>query len=320
MPTEAVLPSRAGGSRLLAAGCLCGGVLVFSIQDWILKFMSGSYPVTEAVAMRSFTAVPIMLAVVAFTQGGLRKLASRRIGLHALRSTIMLGAYTTYYLALPAMPLAEVVTLFFTGPLFITALSYPFLGERVEFRQLVAVAVGFVGVIVTYRPGLGIFDWASLLPVIAALSYALSQTMARQIGGSESASVMAFYMNLVYLIGALAMGALFGSGGFEREGMHPSLAFLLRPWTFEHPQDLLLLASCGVIAAAGTVLLTQAYRIAATSFVAPFEYTGLIWATCWGYIGFGELPDRYMLIGAALIIGAGLYMLLDGRRTLTTAS
>jgi drug/metabolite transporter (DMT)-like permease len=315
MPTNSVVhPARAGGSRLTAALCLIAGVFVFSIQDVILKLMSGSYPMTQAVALRSFVSVPIMLAVVAMTAGGLRKLWTRRIGLHLLRSTIMLGAYTSYYLALPAMPLAAVVTLFFTGPLFITALSYPILGERVEARQVIAVIVGFAGVVVTYHPGVGLFDWASLLPVISAFAYGLSQTMARQIGGSESAPVMAFYMNLVYLVGALAMAAVFGSGAFAHEGMHPSLAFLLRPWTFGNPADLLILASCGAIAAAGTVLLTHAYRIAAVSFVAPFEYVGLIWAACWGYLFFGELPDLFMIAGAALIVGAGLYMLSAGRR------
>jgi len=317
MPTEAAVlsPARAGGSRLLAAGALCSGVLVFSLQDVILKYMSGSYPVTEAVAMRSFTAVPLLFLFVHFRAArGLGSLVSRRLGSHALRSVIMMCAYTTYYLALPAMPLAEVVTLFFTGPLFITALSYPMLRERVAPKQWLAVVVGFVGVVVTYRPGLGLFDWASLLPVCAALCYALSQTMARQLGGSESAPVMAFYQNLVYLLGALALGAVFGSGGFVREGMHPSLVFLMRPWSFAHPADLLLLAACGPIAAAGSVLLSHAYRIAPTHFVAPFEYTGLIYAACWGFFGFGEIPDHFMLLGAALIVGAGLYMLGMGRK------
>jgi drug/metabolite transporter (DMT)-like permease len=212
------------------------------------------------------------------------------------------------------MKWAEVVTLYFMAPLFITALAYPMLGERIELKRWSAVVVGFLGVIVTYRPGMGLFDWASLLPVFAALTYGIAQIMARQIGGSESAPVMAFYQNVMYLAGASLLALLFGSGAFASTGMHPSLGFLLRAWSFEHPLDLALLAACGPIAAIGSVLLSNAYRTAEANFVAPFEYTGLIWATGWGFFFFGEVPDVYVFAGAALIIGAGLYMLSAGRK------
>jgi drug/metabolite transporter (DMT)-like permease len=138
--------------------------------------------------------------------------------------------------------------------------------------------------------------------------------MARQIGGTESATVMAFYQNLVYLLGALALAGVFAAAGIRAEGLHPSLAFLVRPWTFAHPGDIGLLLVCGPIAAVGTVFLSHAYRIARANFAAPFEYTGLIWAACWGYFFFGETPDPYMIAGAALIIGAGLTMLGSGRK------
>jgi drug/metabolite transporter (DMT)-like permease len=227
----------------------------------------------------------------------------------------LLTAYSTYYLALPVMKLAEVVTIYFTAPLFITALAIPMLGERVRFKTLVVLLVGFCGVIVTYRPGVGLFDWASLLPVYAAFAYGVAQLMARQIGGSETAAVMGFYQNMMYMLGAIVLALLFGHGAFARDGMHPSLAFLLRAWSFEKPFDIFLLACCGPIAAVGSVLLSHAYRIAEANFVAPFEYTALIWAAGWGFLVFHEVPDLYIFAGAALIIGAGLYMLFSGRRS-----
>jgi drug/metabolite transporter (DMT)-like permease len=313
MPSEAVLPARAGGSRLMAALSLCGGILVFSLQDPILKYVSGTYPLSEAIAIRSIAALPFLLVIV-HMGGGLARLVSRRFYRHVLRGLIMLTAYSTYYLALPAMKLAEAVTLYFTAPLFITALAIPMLGERLQAKRLLVLFIGFCGVIVTCRPGVGLFDLASLLPVFAALAYGIAQLMARQIGASESAAVMGFYQNITYMIGAIVLALLFGHGAFAYDNMHPSVAFLLRSWSFDNPFDLLLLACCGPIAAAGTVLLSHAYRIAEANYVAPFEYSALIWAASWGFVVFNEVPDVYTYAGAALIVGAGLYMLFSGRR------
>lgn len=313
MPSEAVLPARAGGSRLMAALSLCVGIAVFSSQDWILKYVSGTYPLSEAIAMRTVTALPILMVMV-HMGGGLGRLISRRFTKHVLRGLIMLTAYSTYYLALPAMKLAEAVTLYFMAPLFITALAIPMLGERLQAKRVIVLFVGFCGVIVTCRPGMGLFDPASLLPVFAALTYGIAQLMARQLGGTESAAVMGFHQNIMYMAGALVLAVLFGHGAFAYDGMHPSVAFLLRPWSFEQPLDLLLLACCGPIAAAGTVLLSHAYRIAEANYVAPFEYSALIWAASWGFLIFNEVPDIYTYAGAALIVGAGLYMLFSERR------
>jgi drug/metabolite transporter (DMT)-like permease len=314
MTTEAVLPARAGGSRLMAALSLCGGIAVFSTQDPILKYVSGTYPLSEAIAIRTVAALPFLLVIV-HMNGGLARLVSRRFYRHVARGLIMLTAYSTYYLALPAMKLAEAVTLYFTAPLFITALAIPMLGERLQAKRLLVLFVGFCGVIVTCRPGMGLFDLASLLPVFAALAYGIAQLMARQIGASETAAVMGFYQNLMYMLGAIVLALLFGHGAFFYEGMHPSAAFLLRPWSFDKPFDLFLLACCGPIAAAGTVLLSHAYRIAEANYVAPFEYSALIWAASWGFLVFNEVPDIYTYAGAALIVGAGLYMLFSGRRS-----
>jgi drug/metabolite transporter (DMT)-like permease len=119
---------------------------------------------------------------------------------------------------------------------------------------------------------------------------------------------MAFYQNLLFLTGALVLAALFGRGSLAG-GSSGSLAFLLRAWTVPNGTDFLLMAATGFIAAIGTVLLTQAYRMAEANLVASFEYTGLIWASLWGFAFWGEVPGAATLAGAALIVGAGLYML-----------
>lgn len=291
----------------LGALSLCLGVMIFSGQDWIIKLLSGDYPVHQAIAIRGIVAVPILLVVIAAT-ANLRDLLSPRAGWLTVRGLVLMVAYTAYYLAFPSMPLANVVALWFTAPLFVTLLAGPFLGERVGMRRWVVTIAGFIGVIIIVRPLTSAFTLASLLPIVSALAYAISALMARRMGQTESAPVMSVYQNMVYLLVALVLAAVLGNGQFEGTD-DPSLAFLVRGWVNPSPRDLALLAACGVIASAATVLLTQAYRLAEANFIACFEYTSIIWATLGGYLFWNEVPDVYTFIGAALIVAAGFYML-----------
>ncbi|HJT11184.1 MAG TPA: DMT family transporter [Dongiaceae bacterium] len=291
----------------LAALSLCAGVMIFSGQDWIIKLLSGDYPVHQAIAIRGVVAVLILLAYIAL-DGKIESLRSKRMGLLIVRGLVLMMAYTTYYLAFPSMPLANIVALWFTVPLFVTALAGPFLGEKVGVRRWAAAIVGFAGVLIIVRPLADSFSLASLLPIASALTYSISALMARRMGETESAPVMSFYQNLVYLLVALVMAAIFGSGGFEGTS-DPSLEFLVRGWVTPSWIDLALLAACGVIASIATVLLTQAYRMAEANFVACFEYSAIIWATLGGYLFWREVPDVYFVVGAALIVVAGLYVL-----------
>lgn len=291
----------------LAALSLCSGVAIFAGQDWIIKFLSGDYPVYQMIAIRGIVAMAILFGFIAY-RGKLASLRSERLGLLIVRGLMLMVAYTTYYLAFPSMELANIVAIWFTVPLFVTALAGPFLGEKVGAKRWIAAVIGFFGVLIIVRPGTDDFVLASLLPVASALTYSISALMARRMGETESAPVMSFYQNLVYLIVALVMAAIFGGGGFEGT-TDPSFAFLLRGWVAPSLLDLGLLAACGVIASIATVLLTQAYRMAEANFVACFEYTAIIWAIFGGYVIFGETLDAWSVAGAALIVVAGLYVL-----------
>jgi len=291
----------------LAALSLCSGVAIFAGQDWIIKLLSGDYPVHQAIAIRGIVAVLILLGFIAYS-GKIESLRSKRMGLLIVRGLVLMMAYTTYYLAFPSMPLASIVAIWFTVPLFVTALAGPFLGEKVGVRRWIAAIVGFFGVLIIVRPGTDSFTLASLLPVASALTYSISALMARRMGETESAPVMSFYQNLVYLVVALVMAAIFGGGAYEG-ATDPSVAFLVRGWVTPSLLDLVLLAACGVIASIATVLLTQAYRMAEANFVACFEYTAIIWAIFGGYVFFGETLDVYSVGGAVLIVLAGLYVL-----------
>jgi drug/metabolite transporter (DMT)-like permease len=303
MTTTQLLP----GQNARGVAFLIAGVAVFSVQDLILKLLSGGYPLHQAMVLRSLTAIPFLLLLVHW-ESGLRSLFTPATSAMIWRGVVMFIAYTAYYLALAALPMATTVALYFSAPLFITILSVFFLAEKVGPRRWFALMAGFAGVLIMVRPGDDLFDWAALLPVLSGFAYAISMIAARRLGSTESASALAFWGNAVFLVAALAMSAVLGTGTFEGEA-HPSLVFLLRGWVTPTPFDLLLMMSCGVIAAVGLTLLTQAYRIGEASVVTPFEYTGLLWSVIYGWVFWQQWPSLPDWTGIAIIIGAGLYIL-----------
>lgn len=286
---------------------LVAGVAVFSIQDLILKLLSGAYPLHQAMLLRSLTAIPFLLLLVHW-EGGLRSLFTSGTRAMIWRGGVMFAAYTCYYLALAALPMATTVALYFSAPLFITILSVFFLAEKVGPRRWIALLAGFAGVLIMVRPGGAFFDWAALLPVISGLTYAISMIAARRLGTTETASALAFWGNAVFLLGAILLSLIFGPGAWEGDA-HPSLAFLLRGWVMPTAFDLMLMMACGIIAAVGLTLLTQAYRVAEASVVTPFEYTGLIWSVIYGWVFWQDWPGGTDWAGIAIIVGAGLYIL-----------
>lgn len=289
------------------------GVLVFSLQDAILKGMSGDHAVTLAIVLRSIVGLPILLFMVAYANG-LSALRTKRWGLLIARGLILLVSYTTYYMAFPVLPLAEAVALFFTSPIFVTLLAALFLREKVSPQAWGAVIAGFIGVLIILRPGSGLFEPAALLSLFSAAAYALSMVLARKYGADEPTTVMAFYVNAVYLVAAALIAGLFGALGITAFG-HPSLDFLVRPWHIPGTTDLLLMGLCGVIAAAGMSLLTHAYRLAKANLVTVFEYTGMLWVPLWGFLLFAEVPKLTTVIGTLIIIGSGIFAVRSARKS-----
>lgn len=283
---------------------LCLGVLVFSMQDIIIKTVSGAYPVHQFIVIRCIAALPFLLFLV-HKAGGLRTIRSPRAGALILRSGFLLIAYTTYFLAFPVLPLASIVALYATVPLFVTALAGPVLGESISLTRWAVVILGFAGALIMIWPDSSVFELASLLPIISALAYAGAQVMARKIGISDSAAVMSFYQNLLYLVVASIASAVITLFMDSYTG-HPSLEFALRSWQTPGLRDFVLIAACGPIAAIGMTMLGQAYRLAQANTVTPFEYTGLIWGALWGFLFWSEIPGLNAVLGALLIVMGGL--------------
>ncbi|MES2543075.1 MAG: DMT family transporter [Pseudomonadota bacterium] len=284
------------------------GIAIFSVQDVILKLLSGDYPLHQAMLIRSLTALPFHLAIVWYFDGRLSTITTPGWWKMLARGLLNFVAYTAYYLGLAYLPLADTIALFFTSPLFITLAAVLILRERVSTASLVAVAVGFAGVLLVVKPGGSGFDLAALLPILGALGYALSMIAAGRLGRTESAAAMAFWGNVCFFLCALALSAIYGSGAFAGAS-HPSLAFLTRGWVTPPMTDLLLMASCGLIAAIGLTLLTYAYRVAPSASVAPFEYSFMFWGLLWGWLFWDNIPDTLAWAGIAVIIGAGLIVI-----------
>ena len=225
-----------------------------------------------------------------------------------LRAFIQFSSYTIYYLAIAALPLADAMALYFMAPLFIMAMAGPYLGERVSWKTLATVLIGLVGVFVMLRPGAGVFDWAALLSLGSALLYGFSQLMARRIGDTESVERYGLLPERRLSQRRRGVAYVFHLAGITHAA-HPSRRIPGRPWVWPTMPDLLKMAACGFVASAGMILLSQGYRLAPANRVATFEYTGILWSPLWGFLFFAEVPREMTVLGAALIIGAGLLAL-----------
>ncbi|MEI8393445.1 MAG: DMT family transporter [Rhodospirillaceae bacterium] len=264
------------------------GYLLASASDSAVKWVSGGYPVSEIVFFSAmFSLVPFAVAVVA--GGGIGVLTTRRLKLHMLRGALSLCSTFSGYYALGHMALADFYAVVFTAPLFITSLSVPINGERVDLSRWLAVVAGFVGVLIMVRPGGDVAGLGALGALGAAFFYALAVLVARRMGDTESGASFGFYGNLVLLAGA-------GS-------------IMLSEFVSPPPLDLLALALAGIGMGAFLLLLFAACRRTPASVLAPFQYTQIIWGVLIGFLVFGERPEVTVAVGGVLVVGSGLFIL-----------
>jgi len=292
--------------------CLVVAIACLTVSDAIIKWLSPDLPLHLVTLLRSLIALLLVLLIARF-EGGWHTLRTRRPLAHLLRGSLLVLANMFFFTALAALPLAETVTLFYTAPLFICLLSWPLLGERVGVSRWLAIAAGMAGVIIMMRPGAELFRPVSLLPVLAALSYAAMTMMTRKLGLRDTAGALTFYIQIAFIVISAGAGLLIGDGAFDTHD-NPSLHFLLREWRWPSAVELQLIAACGVIVAFGGYLISQAYRIGEASAVAPFEYASLPFALLVGYAMWGDWPDARAFLGTALIVGSGLVVVyIDNR-------
>ena len=276
------------------------GMLLLPGIDAIAKGLSGSASSGQIAWSRFFFQSLFLLPFVLRT-GGLK--VGRRLWGHAARGVLIALATLLFFTSLGQLPLADAIAIFFVEPFILTLLSALLLGERIGWRRLSAVAVGFCGALVIVQPSYAVFGATALLPLGAALAFALYVVLTRWLVRDGSAVVMQFYAGL---FGTLAMTAALWAGGAA------GIAFLTPAWPAA--EEWLLLALLGAIATAGHMFVVHAIRRLGAAMVAPFQYLEIISATLLGLVFFGDFPDATTWLGVAVIVASGLYVFLRERR------
>ena len=288
------------------------GMLILSLQDIAVKWIGGDYPVLEIVAFRSLVALPLTLLFFRF-EGGRGLPTTKRHTLEYVRGLFFFLSYTTHFMGLAALPLADIAAIKFSGPLMITILSVMILGELVGPRRWIALIVGFMGVLLIVRPGFATFNMGSIFILISVLFYAINAILTRKLQTTDSSATMAYYSSLVYLVATFILAPLVIAIG-DFPDAHPSIAFLFRAWAMPSLLDLVIMSSLGLVWAGGMYFLARAYSVALASVVAPFEYLALPINIMWGFMLWHEIPTWLTLAGAFLTLGSGLYVLYRERR------
>ncbi len=265
---------------------LMTAVFIFALMDTTAKYLGRSYALPEVIWGRYFAHLIFMLVVFA-PRLGLRIFHTRRLGLQALRSLMLVLCTGFFFAALNYLPIAEATAIGFISPFLVTLLSGPLLGEHVKRAQWLAVAAGFSGVLIVIRPGGGLLSYAALLPMATALCYSLYQILTRKLAASENPVVTLFYTALV--------------GGVV------STAVLPFYWVMPAPVDCGLMLLLGIAGGVGHYVLIRAFERTPASVLAPFGYTQIVWVTLLGYLVFGNFPDMVSLLGMAVIVCSGLY-------------
>jgi drug/metabolite transporter (DMT)-like permease len=281
--------AQAHTQRLTGIALMCGAVTCFALLDATAKFLNLHMNTLEVVWARYTGAFvfPFMLSNP-WTRPEL--LITRRLGMQMGRSVLLLASTLCNFAALRYLQLDQALALSFSTPFFVAALSGPILGEWVRWRRWTAIGVGFLGVLVVIRPGTGSIHPAAVLSLSAALCYALYAVTTRVLARTDSNETTLFYSNIV---GALAL--------------IPVLPFV---WTTPHdPLIIGLMFAAGALGAFGHYLLIAAHRLAPAAVLSPFIYTEIVLVIILGFVVFGDLPNRWTLAGASIVIASGLYML-----------
>ena len=280
-----------GNLRSIAAMLVAVGF--FAFMDTILKVLSTRYPALQIAAMRGWVALPLIVVWIQW-RGTWPSLMRVRWSLHLLRGVLAICMLTLFTHGLKSMPLANAYTLFFIAPVLITLLSAPVLGERVPRAHWWAVAGGMAGVMVALRPGVdGFVSWAGLAVLGSAVCYAVSAVVARLSSRTDTSESLMFWIMVMVALGAGALAA--------------------PRWVDIQPQDYSLLAALAVAGFGGQLAITEAFRHGQASAVAPFEYTALAWGLGVDWLVWATLPDRYTLLGGAIIVASGLYVVRHER-------
>ena len=284
------MPTPRSGTAGLGVILYLIGVGLFSINDALGKWLVADYGVGQLMMLRSIGAAVVLAPIVLALRVNL--LDPRRAPLQVLR--ILCSAVDTFafYYATRFMPLADVMTFYMATPLIVTALSAPLLGEKVERFRWIAVLIGFAGVLVALRPSPQMFSWAAPVALFGATTFALSQTITRELRGIHWLPLVLWQFVGSGVIGAATV-----------------------PWAWTTPSlfDVGLMFLVGVVSMTCFIFITRALALARAAVLAPLQYSAILWAAIMGWLVWRDAPTLPIIIGNAIIIGSGLFVATGGR-------
>lgn len=268
-------------------------LVLFCLQDALAKHLARDYPVEEVVWVRFGVSLALLLLVL--RGRSIELLRPARMTLQIVRGGLLVSSSYLFVEGTTRMPLADAMTIGFVGPLLVAALSVPLLGEHVSLRRWIAIAVAFLGVIIVFRPSGGGVGWAGLFPLGSAICFAFVQVITRLLHRTDAPLTTLLYTTIT---------------GFVTTSFAAPLV-----WTPPDLEGWMWFALLGAAAAVSHWLMIEAFQRAPASTLAPFSYTQIVWAALIGWVVFGDTPGLSMLVGGAVIISCGLFVLFDERRS-----
>lgn len=278
---------RVEGATIIGIGLMLAAIANFTGLNSAVKWLTMTHDPLQVAWARNVGALAFML-VVFLPRHGMKLLRPQMPSAQIARGIYLLGATVLYFMGLAHLELATAAAIQLTGPLMVTALSAPLLAERIGWRRWLAVVIGFAGALIIIRPGVNM-QWAALFFVCSALCSTFYQITTRHLSSYDSAATAA---TVAAAVGVVALTPIAPFVWTTPDGWLPIALFV----------------SLGIFAGFGHFLLTSAYRYAQASTLAPFNYSYLVSAAIMGFLLFGDFPDQWTWVGAALIISAGLYV------------
>ncbi|PWK68495.1 DMT family transporter [Aminobacter sp. AP02] len=275
-------------NNLVLAGILLMllGDFMFALNDAMGKWLVTSFSVAQVLLIRSIGAFIILGPMIA--KQGIGPLTKvERPGLQVLRVVLATADTGFFYAAVAYLPLADVMTFYMAGPIYIAALSHFFLGEKVGWRRWIAIVLGFCGVVIALRPSTASLSWPSLFAIVGSLSFAITLILSRKLRATNDTTLVTWQT-----LGALAVGGVLA----------------IYDWRTPTALDWSAMLLIGVVSCAAHLMITRALKLAPASLLAPLQYTLLLWAVVFGIAFFNDYPDAQVLIGSAIIVVAGLFI------------
>lgn len=266
-----------------------GATAIFAMQDAITKYLVADYPITFIIMARYWVFFAFGAILAARADSGFKQtIRTKRPFIQLFRGVILLFEIAMVGLAFKTMGLAEVIALFQSYPLFVTALAAIFLGEAVGWRRWLALVVGFAGILIILRPGSGVIEFGAIYTILGAVAYALYQILTRITGASDTATTSFFYVG--------AVGAAIMTLGLPLF------------WVNMATTDLIWLGLLCVMAMTAHFFLIKALTLAPATLLQPFNYLQLVWSIIVGWIVFKDMPDLWTFVGGFIVVGSGLFV------------